>query len=156
MPVATARIGWIPHPMPISTVARTAFRAPLRSQEKRAGAMIAYLRKVVLAPPVTHERAHAVFVDAKGGWRGDAPCGVGTMSALTVRMRGLLGEALRHDAAGIILAHSHPSGHCRPSGCDIAATRRLNDVACALDIVLIDHLIFTSDAIYSMRAGGLL
>jgi DNA repair protein RadC len=71
-------------------------------------------------------------------------------------MRGLLGEALRLDAVGIILAHNHPSGQCRPSERDISATRRLCDVAKALDIALIDHLIFTEDAVYSMRAGGLL
>lgn len=122
----------------------------------RNSAMIAYLRDIVLAPPVRHERGHAVFLDADRGWIGDAPCGIGTLTALTLRMRALLGEALRHNAAGLILAHSHPSGHCRPSGCDIAATRRLAEVAAALDIALVDHLIFTTDAVYSMRAGGLI
>lgn len=126
------------------------------SQEQRAAAMIAYLRSLVLAPPAQYERGHAIFVDRHSAWLGDAPCGIGTMTTIAIRMRVLLGEALRLDAAGIILAHSHPSGHCRPSGCDIAATRRLADVARALDIALIDHLIFTTDAVYSMRAGGLL
>lgn len=126
------------------------------SQEQRAAAMIAYLRSVVLAPPAQVERGHAIFLDARSAWLGDAPCGIGTMTTLCLRMRALLGEALRHDAAGIILAHNHPSGHCRPSGCDIAATRRLAEVARALDIALIDHLIFTTEAVYSMRAGGLL
>lgn len=126
------------------------------SPERRAAAMIGYLRGIVLAPPVHRERGHAIFLDSRSAWLGEAPCGLGTMTALTLRMRTLLGEALRHDAAGIILAHSHPSGHCRPSGCDIAATRRLVQVARALDIVLVDHLIFTAEAVYSMRAGGLL
>ncbi len=126
------------------------------SQEQRTAAMIAYLRSVVLAPPTRYERGHAIFLDANSAWLGEAPCGIGTMTTLAIRMRALLGEALRHDAAGIILAHSHPSGHCRPSGCDIAATRRLAEVAQALDIALVDHLIFTDDAVYSMRAGGLL
>lgn len=126
------------------------------ANERRAAAMIAYLRDLVLAPPFAHERGHAIFLDSRSAWLGDAPCGIGTMTALTLRMRSLLGEALRHDAAGLILAHSHPSGHCRPSGCDIAATRRLAEVAAALDIALVDHLIFTTDAVYSMRAGGLL
>lgn len=138
------------------TLSRPAQREQPCSPEQRAGAMVAYLRGIVLAPPVTHERGHAIFLDADSAWISDAPCGIGTMSALSVRMRGLLGEALRHDAAGIILAHSHPSGHCRPSGCDIAATRRLAEIARALDIALVDHLIFTTDAVYSMRAGGLL
>jgi DNA repair protein RadC len=126
------------------------------SQEHRASSMIAYLRSVVLASPAQHERGHAIFVDANSAWLGEAPCGIGSLSSLTMRMRGLLGEALRYDAAGIILAHSHPSGYCRPSGCDIATTRRLAEVARALDIALVDHLIFTADAVYSMRAGGLL
>lgn len=126
------------------------------SPDRYASATIAYLRGIVLAPPAHRERGHAVFLDSHSAWLGDAPCGLGTMTALTLRMRSLLGEALRHDAAGIILAHSHPSGHCRPSGCDIAATHRLAEVARALDITLVDHLIFTTDAVYSMRAGGLL
>ena len=71
-------------------------------------------------------------------------------------MRENFGEALRLDAHGLILAHNHPPGHCRPSSCDIIATRRLAEVARALDIVLIDHLIFTDEAVYSMRAEGLL
>lgn len=66
----------------------------------RNTAMIAYLRDIVLAPPVRHERGHAVFLDADRGWIGDAPCGIGTLTALTLRMRALLGEALRHNAAG--------------------------------------------------------
>lgn len=126
------------------------------SHEQRAAAMIGYLRSVVLAPPAHKERGHAIFLDARRGWLGDAPCGIGTMSTLSLRLRALLGEALRHDAAGIILAHSHPSGFCGPSGCDIAATRRLAEIARALDIALVDHLIFTADSVYSMRAGGLL
>lgn len=126
------------------------------SHDQRGAAMIAYLRSLVLAPPAQYERGHAIFLDAHSAWLGDAPCGIGTMTTLAIRMRALLGDALRHDAAGIILAHSHPSGHCRPSGCDIATTRRLAEIALALDITLIDHLIFTTDAVYSMRAGGLL
>ncbi len=126
------------------------------TQDQRAAAMIAYLRSLVLAPPAQYERGHAIFLDQHSNWLGDAACGIGTMTTLAIRMRALLGDALRHDAAGIILAHSHPSGHCRPSGCDIATTRRLAQVARALDITLIDHLIFTTDAVYSMRAGGLL
>jgi len=126
------------------------------SQDQRSAAMIAYLRSLVLAPPAQYERGHAIFLDRHGGWLADVPCGIGTLTTLAIRMRALLGEALRHDAAGIVLAHSHPSGACRPSGCDIATTRRLVEVARALDIQLIDHLIFTNDAVYSMRAGGLL
>jgi len=126
------------------------------AQEQYAAAMIGYLRRTVLAPPLTRERGHAIFVDSARVWLGDAACGMGSAGQLQLRMRFLLGEALRLDAAGIILAHSHPSGICRPSHCDITATQQLAVVARALDITLVDHLIFTDDAVYSMRAGGLL
>lgn len=119
-------------------------------------AMVNYLRQAVLAPPAIHERGHAIFVDAQRTWLGDAAFGIGGMATLSLRMRELFGEALRLRANGIILAHNHPSGQCRPSGCDIAATQRLQHVAHALDITLIDHLICTADAVYSMRAGGVL
>lgn len=130
--------------------------AQARLEEQRTAGMISYLRGVVLAPPALHERGHAIFVDSQRTWVGDTGFGMGGMATLSLRMRSLLGEALRLDAVGIILAHNHPSGQCQPSGCDIVATRRLQDVAGALDIALIDHLIFTTKAVYSMRAGGLL
>lgn len=137
-------------------VARLSSRERVSLLEQRTAATIAYLRSVVLAPPGIRERGHAIFMDSQRAFLGDAAFGIGSMSTLQMRMRGVLGEALRLDAAGIILAHNHPSGQCRPSSCDIAATRRLQEVASALDITLVDHLIFTTEAVYSMRAGGLL
>ncbi|HSF11678.1 MAG TPA: JAB domain-containing protein [Erythrobacter sp.] len=136
------------------TLARTALRPP--EPDDRSAALVDYLRATVLTPPALHERGHAIFVDAHGACLGEAAFGMGAMSKLTVRMRALFGEALRVNAAGMILAHNHPSGKCHPSACDIDATRRLQEVAQALDIRLIDHLIFTTRDVYSMRAGGML
>ena len=120
------------------------------------GALVAHLRAVVMAQQSAGERCHAMFVDARHGVLGEASIGMGNRSTLSLRMRDVFGTALRLDAAGVILAHNHPSGKCRPSAHDITATRRLAEVARALDIALIDHLIFTQEAVYSMRAGGLL
>lgn len=138
----------------------TSVRQLVRDQtlppEDRKSATVDYLRSIVMAPPLNFERGHAIFVNHQHVWLGDAAFGLGSLSQLSLRMRELFGEALRLGATGIILAHNHPSGHCRPSGCDIAATRRLQEVSRALDITLIDHLIFTAEAVYSMRAGGLM
>ena len=49
--------------------------------DERAAAMIRYLRNLVLAPPLQHERGHAIFLDARSNWLGDAPCGIGTLSS---------------------------------------------------------------------------
>lgn len=132
-------------------------RAPQAQRpEARLGTLVGNLRSLVLAAGPHAERCHALFVDARRCYLGDCGVGTGSFSTLALRMREIFGEALRLDARGLILAHNHPSGHCRPSGCDILATRRLTEIARALDIELIDHLIFTEQAVYSMRAGGLL
>lgn len=132
-------------------------RTPLArncGREAQLAAMIAYLRTVILRAPFDEERLHAIFVDQRRFFLGDAGLGSGGASALSLRMRELFSKALYYQATGIIIAHNHPSGHCRPSPQDIEATRRLSEVARALDIELLDHLIMTEAAVYSMRAGG--
>lgn len=120
----------------------------------RQRAIVDFLRAMVLARPGHIERFHAIFLDERRTILGDAPLGQGGTGSLTVRMREIFGRALALHASAIVIAHNHPSGSCRPSEYDQLATRRLRHVAEALDIELLDHLIFTYDAVYSMRAGG--
>lgn len=123
-------------------------------REQQLCTMVEYLRSVVLGAPGQTERFHAVFVDARRGYLGDESMGQGEIDALTFRMRDLFGKALCAGASAMIIAHNHPSGDCRPSAYDIEATLRIAEVGKALDIELLDHLIFTHNAVYSMRAGG--
>ncbi len=113
-----------------------------------------YLQKVLIDAQKPVERCHAIFLDRDRRYLADISIGTGNFCRLSLRMRELFGKALGVGAAGIIVAHNHPSGICRPSRKDIEETHRLADVGRALDIELIDHLIFTERAAYSMRAGG--
>lgn len=124
------------------------------SRPGRDHAMIDFLRAMVIAKPFEAERFHVLFVDQNRSYLGDAPLGLGGNGSLSLRMRDLFSKALFCGANGILIAHNHPSGQCRPSRADIVSTRRLETVATALDIELVDHLIFTKDAVYSMRAGA--
>lgn len=116
--------------------------------------LIEFLRSMLVIPGGQCERFHAVFVDEHRNYLDDAPLGEGSAWCLTVRMRDLFSRALAVQAHGLVIAHNHPSGQCRPSQFDIEATRRLKEVAGALDIEIVDHLILTTSAVYSMRAGG--
>ena len=69
-------------------------------------------------------------------------------------MREIFRAALNHGAAGLVIAHNHPSGDPRPSPADVAATRRLAETAAALDIVVHDHLIFAGGECRSFRELG--
>ena len=71
-------------------------------------------------------------------------------------LRDIIFDALAHDAAGIALAHNHPSGNPRPSTLDLTLTRILVTVAEPLGCRVIDHLIFGGEECSSMRKMGLL
>ena len=102
------------------------------------------------------ERFHATYCDDRGHYLHDEVLVCGTSGSVGTRARLVFGRALALGASGLMLAHNHPSGRCRPSSDDLLATNRMRDIAAALDIVLLDHLILTPDEIYSMRLGGCL
>jgi DNA repair protein RadC len=71
-------------------------------------------------------------------------------------IRVIVEDALRLRSQAIVLAHNHPGGDPTPSRADHVATRRLHEVLRALDIALLDHVIFAGAARFSFRANGLL
>ncbi|MEE4152865.1 MAG: JAB domain-containing protein [Erythrobacter sp.] len=145
---------------PSSREPARALASPPAIAERRLAAQIEHLRRILVRGPDTatknglpQERFHALFVDAERTLVGEITLGQGAASALVLNLRELFGRALGCDAKGMIIAHNHPSGDSRPSRYDIDATCRLATVARALDIELLDHLIFTHSAVHSMRAG---
>ena len=70
---------------------------------------------------------------------------VGTLNASLVHPREVFADIITDRAAGIIVAHNHPSGTIEPSPEDIETTKRLRDVAKLLGIGFYDHLIVTAD-----------
>ena len=102
------------------------------------------------------ERLHAIFADAAGRYLADEPVSSGSAARIEARVRPLVERALALGAGGFLLAHNHPSGRCRPSADDIAATDRLGAIVAAIDLTLIDHLIITRSRVFSMRLGGCL
>jgi DNA repair protein RadC len=65
----------------------------------------------------------------------------GSLNHSTVRIGEVFAAAIRHKAAGIIVAHNHPSGDPAPSPEDIKLTSTLRQAGELLDIKLLDHLI---------------
>lgn len=134
-------------------IAREREAAPL-ARHGQLAAFIVHLHQSFASASPGEERFHAVFLDANSEYLEDRVIGRGQSSHLAIRLRELFARALAIGARNLIVAHNHPSGDCRPSESDIAATRRLVDIGRALDIELLDHLIVTREKVYSMRAGG--
>ena len=69
----------------------------------------------------------------------------GTLNRSLVHPRDIFREALRANAAAIIVFHNHPSGTLYPSQEDINTTERLMRASRNIGIPLLDHLIVTKD-----------
>jgi DNA repair protein RadC len=54
-------------------------------------------------------------------------------------------EALRINAASVILAHNHPSGSSNPTLQDIEITRILKKILLVIDVLVLDHIIVGDD-----------
>ncbi len=80
----------------------------------------------------------------------------GTIDCTSVYPREVVKEALRINAAAVILAHNHPSGVAEPSQADERITRRLKAALELVDIRLLDHLIIGDGRATSLAARGLL
>ena len=80
---------------------------------------------------------------------------VGTLSSSLVHPREVFKPAIRASAAGIILAHNHPSGKVEPSREDRDVTRRLVGAAEIIGIEVLDHVIL-GDGYFSMKEHGML
>lgn len=75
--------------------------------------------------------------------------GKGGLTETTVDTRIVLKYALEALATKVILCHNHPSGNLQPSRADIEMTARLRKALDTVDILLVDHLIFSENGYYS-------
>lgn len=66
---------------------------------------------------------------------------VGNLSSSVVRPAEVFREAIRENAASIIVAHNHPSGDPTPSNDDVRVTRDIVAAGRLLDIDVLDHLL---------------
>lgn len=104
----------------------------------------------------TREELHVLFVDAKLNLLADETIFTGTLTSNISAPRDIVKRALEHNAAGLIVAHNHPSGTPRPSEPDMAFTRALHELCPALGLTLHDHIIIGQGIHYSFKSAGLL
>ncbi|ADV46152.1 RadC family protein [Nitratifractor salsuginis] len=81
---------------------------------------------------------------------------IGTLNQSLVHPREVFADAIADRAAGIIVAHNHPSGTLTPSRPDIAITDRLKEVGRLVGIDLLDHVILTKEGYFSFADEGML
>ena len=80
----------------------------------------------------------------------------GGIESVLVDIRMVFQPALLANASSIMVSHNHPSGNLQPSDNDRALTRTIYEAGRLLNIILLDHIIVTSEGFYSFSDNGIL
>lgn len=81
---------------------------------------------------------------------------VGTLNKTIIHPREVFSEAIRENAAAMIVCHNHPSGNCTPSQEDIETTSVLIKASKIIGIELLDHIIIDCENYFSFVEHDLL
>jgi len=81
---------------------------------------------------------------------------MGTLNANLVHPREVFEPALKHSAAGIMVAHNHPSGDPKPSEDDLEITKRLAEAGKMMGVELLDHVIIAVNNHFSFKEERLM
>lgn len=81
---------------------------------------------------------------------------MGSLNGNLVHPREVFKSAVLSNAAGIILAHNHPSGDPSPSREDFELTRRLCDAGKIMGIEILDNLVVGDGRALSFKEACLL
>lgn len=99
----------------------------------------------------TEERFAVLMLNVRHHFVAKRVITVGTQTETLANPREIFGEALRHRAVRIIVAHNHPSGVLEPSPEDLNLTKQLLQCGQILCVPVLDHLILGDGKFQSLR-----
>lgn len=100
------------------------------------------------------EHLVAILVNAKCEVESKVTISIGELTFTSIHPRDVFRPAIRKGAAGIVLAHNHPSGDPTPSREDLESTRRLMEVSKVVGIKVLDHIILGDGKYISLKTEG--
>lgn len=105
---------------------------------------------------VTREQFYVICLDHQRQVIKAALINEGTVGRVEVSVRRVVEAALRYRAAGVILAHNHPTAAPRPSAQDVELTKSIASALAAIDVAVYDHVVVAGDKYLSFCASGLM
>ncbi len=103
-----------------------------------------------------YESFFAMFLDSKHRVIHHQELFRGTIDSASVPVREVVKEALRHNAAALIVAHNHPSGVAEPSSADRVLTETLKLALDMVGVKLLDHFVVGDSEVVSFAEMGAL
>lgn len=110
-----------------------------------------------LGPPLLGlgvEELHALYLDRRSRPLAHRRLTRGSDAFTVVDPRQVFRAGVALGAAGVVLAHNHPSGDPTPSPQDREVTRRVAGAGRVVGVDLVDHLVVAGERFTSMRACG--
>lgn len=95
-----------------------------------------------------------IFLDSQNRVLKHSRMFAGTLSHVEVHPREIVREAVKLNAAAVILAHNHPSGRAEPSRSDKLLTERVVKCCRFMDIRVLDHLVIGRGEYVSFAERG--
>jgi DNA repair protein RadC len=123
---------------------------PIIQSVKDVMAQAVYLRDK------TREHFMVIYLNARNEMVFKKPMFIGTLNANLVHPREIFNEALKQNAASVILVHNHPSGDAEPSEDDLEITKRITEAGKIMGIDVLDHIIITKNKIFSFKEKKLI
>jgi DNA repair protein RadC len=105
--------------------------------------------------PLEQEHLRTVIMDSKNHVLKVHTVYIGSVNTAVVRVGELFREAIRLNAAAIIVAHNHPSGDPTPSPEDVRVTHQIVEAGKLLNIDVLDHLVIGQQRWVSLKERGL-
>lgn len=102
------------------------------------------------------EELRVAILNTKNAVIGLVTVYVGSLAGSPVRVGEVFRDAVRRQAAAIVVAHNHPSGDPSPSAEDVRITGELAHAGKILDIELLDHLVIGANSWVSLRSLGVI
>ena len=103
-----------------------------------------------------YEVFYALYLDSKHRVIHHQELFRGTIDNASVTVREVVKEALKHNAAAMIVAHNHPSGVAEPSAADKSLTETLFLALGMVGIKLLDHFVVGDSEVVSFAEMGAL
>ena len=103
-----------------------------------------------------YESFYALYLDTKHRVIYHHELFRGTIDNASVPVREVVKEALKHNAAAMIVAHNHPSGVAEPSAADKSLTETLFLALGMVGIKLLDHFVVGDGEVVSFAEMGAL
>ena len=111
-------------------------------------------RLVLQLGDLEREELHVLLLDARKGVIAEERVYQGNVSSALVRVGELFTDAVRRNAASLVLAHNHPSGDPSPSPDDLHLTAEAVAAGRLLDVPVLDHIVVGGETYVSLRERG--